>query len=181
MTTRWGVPVRVALVLAGAGAFWGCDVSAECLPWFKGPACLQQDLGRECSADSTTVARVTVKEGSNDVVSDPGFENCDYFLCASTNASRPYCTRKCETQLDCNPLPVPCLPGAPCPMEDWRCEVLIEFGALACKQIDPATNGCETDPETGKVLDPVKYCRAVDGSLPKAQETNLQQGTDGGP
>jgi hypothetical protein len=176
----------VALAAAVLALLGGCDVSSECLPWLRGVEnpediggyrpwdCLTGDLGLVCSVNAETTARVTVKEGSNDVVSDPGFENCDYFLCASTNGTRPYCTRKCESQLDCDPGGPPCIPGQACERDNWRCEVLIEFGALACKQIDPDTGTCPSDPATGKVRDPVKYCRAIEGHIEKGTPSDIQ-------
>jgi len=158
-TTQLAAVVTLALVASG------CDVSAECLPWFKGIACFQPDVGQECSGNEDTIRKVTVRPNSNDVVSDPGFENCVDFFCASTNGSRPYCTRRCESTFDCNGSMAPCLPGQPdCERNNWSCEVVIEFGELACKQTDE-TGGCETDPDTGKVKDPVKYCRANDGTM----------------
>jgi hypothetical protein len=97
-------------------------------------------------------------------VNDPGFENCNAFYCASTNGSRPYCTRRCESRLDCDPGGLPCLPGKPCNRDNWACEVVIEFGVLACKSLDESGT-CELDPSTGKVADPAQYCRAKDGTI----------------
>jgi hypothetical protein len=45
-----------------------CDVSAECLPWFKGIQCLRNDLGAECSSNPAELSKVTIKAGSNDLV-----------------------------------------------------------------------------------------------------------------
>ncbi|MEW5854457.1 MAG: hypothetical protein AB2A00_37120 [Myxococcota bacterium] len=160
---RRSLPGYLLAVLVGAGAS-GCDVSAECLPWFKGPTCLQTDLGKPCSCDENLQKRVTVKGGSNDLVQDSAFENCESFYCASTNGSRPYCTKRCSSALDCDPGGPPCIPGQPCARDNWKCEVVIEFGSLACEA--PDENGsCELDEETGKVKEPARYCRAVDGTL----------------
>src|SRR5438128_1934811 len=109
-------------VLAGACALLACDLPATCYPWriiegmataqsINGGNCLAPTLGGECSANAAVTKRVTVRANSNDVVSDPQFDHCDYFLCASTNGSRPYCTRRCETLIDCDPGGLPCLPG----------------------------------------------------------------------
>ena len=174
----------VVLVASLAGLF-GCDISAECLPWHRGLKCFDTDLGQKCTENNETLKRVTVKPGSNDVAADPGFENCENFYCASTNGSVPYCTRRCESNFDCNPGGLPCVGNIPkeaCrPRENWNCEVVIEFGALACATVDPTTGTCELDPDTGKVLNPVKYCRAVEGTIPQGNYTDLNAQTpDGG-
>jgi hypothetical protein len=164
---------RLFLVaLALAAGMVACDISSECLPWYRSYRCIQNDLGQQCSQDKSLEKRVTIKEGSNDVVRDPAFENCTAFYCASSNGSRPYCTRRCENDADCNPSQLPCIPNQPCPADNWDCEVMIEFGELACML--PDENGeCPVDDATGKVADPAKYCRAKDGTLPPGDLTSL--------
>lgn len=184
------LPMRSALnvlvLVAGVSGLCGCDISAECLPWHRGLKCFDTDLGQTCSSNEATLKRVTVKPGSNDVVADPGFENCQDFYCASTNGSVPYCTRRCESNFDCNPGGLPCFDQVPdsIPCRDranWNCEVVIEFGALACTTVDPNTGTCELDPVTGKVKNPVKYCRAKEGFLPQGDYTDVTAASpDGG-
>ncbi|MBI5494282.1 MAG: hypothetical protein HY904_04595 [Deltaproteobacteria bacterium] len=190
---KTGVASKSLGVCAALAATWAwtsaCDISADCLPWFSGVGCFDTDLGAKCSSDEATLKRVTVKPNSNDVVSDPGFENCESFYCASTNGSRPYCTRRCASDFDCNP-GLPCPPNAPddeqCRRRDrsnWSCGVVIEFGALACSSVDPETGSCELDPVTGKVKSPAKYCRVADGvvDVGELNEPTASVATDGGP
>lgn len=99
-----------------------------------------------CSANEGLVKdRVLQEAGRNDLVRDINFENCTQLLCLSSGGSRPYCTRTCETALDC---------GA----EGFACERAVNFGPLACQGDDPSRTCIE--PDGSPSPNPIFYCVA---------------------
>lgn len=77
--------------------------------------------------------RVQVQPGLNDLVRDVGLESCDQALCASTNASRPYCTKQCEADSECAEAG-----------EGFTCQAIVSFGELACIDFTPV-DACDAD------------------------------------
>lgn len=84
-------------------------------------AACEPEVGMPCSANTEYVKdRVVQESGYLDLVRDINFENCTSLLCVSSDGSRPYCTRPCDTDLDC---------GA----DGFVCQQAVNFGPLACK------------------------------------------------
>lgn len=106
----------------------------------------EPEVGMPCSADEEYVlSRVEVEPGKNDLVRDINFENCTQFLCLSANGSRPYCTRQCETDLDCA-------------AEGFTCQEVVHFGPLACADWTPEQDCVRPDGTPSE--QPLRYCYA---------------------
>src|SRR5688500_1852495 len=61
----------------------------------------EPEVGRPCGPADYVDGRVVQEPGKNDLVRNFGFEECPQALCASVDGSRPFCTIRCETDLDC--------------------------------------------------------------------------------
>lgn len=123
---RW---VLVGLMMCGASWSTGCE----------------PEVGSPCGAAELVEARVAPETGENRLVQDLAFENCSQGLCASVDGSRPFCTRGCETDLDC---------GA----EGFTCARLITFGRLACDDWTPENDCVQADGTRSE--QPTTYCQA---------------------
>jgi hypothetical protein len=106
-------------------------------------AACEPEVGRECGQDSFVLERVVVENDRNDLVQDLGFESCSQGLCASVNGSRPFCTRRCETDLDCA-------------ADGFVCRELINFGRLACQAWTPELDCTQADGSPSE--SPILYC-----------------------
>lgn len=111
----------------------------------------EPEVGMPCSVDEPYVSsRVQQEVGSNDLVRDILFENCTQLLCLSSSGSRPYCTRTCETDLDCD-------------AEGFVCAQAVNFGPLACDGDDP--NRTCVEPDGTPSPNPTRYCVAQPGVI----------------
>src|SRR5262245_61541468 len=95
----------------------------------------EPELGAPCDPDPTTVREtIEVTEGSNNVVQDVRLDNCSEAFCMASgaqglDASRPYCTQRCESNRECE------LSGG----SGFACRNVITYGPLACADFeDPA-------------------------------------------
>lgn len=102
----------------------------------------EPEVGRPCGSDDFVLDRVVVENDRNDLVQDLGFE-CQQGLCASVNGTRPFCTRRCETDLDCA-------------ADGFVCRQLINFGRLACQDWT-ADQDCTQEDGTPSES-PILYC-----------------------
>lgn len=146
-------------------------------------ACNEDPLAGPCSDREDEVYAVMVpKDGDNFISQNPAkFTNCDSFICLSTNGSKPYCTKRCASDSECNNAN-----GV-----QMECAVVTEFGSLACREpkhefcdedacLSTCTSSsdqttcekdckaelcCERDEATQGVLEPASYCAAKDGQI----------------
>ncbi len=87
----------------------------------------EPEVGGVCDTDDTKVfTRVRVVPGTNDLVRDVAFDNCSEALCTSTQGSRPYCTKSCETDAECAEAG-----------DGFVCQQIVQFGPLACLDYTP--------------------------------------------
>jgi hypothetical protein len=117
----------------------------------------EPEVGQPCDPNEEKVLdTVKVIPGSNDLVRDVGFDNCSNALCLSVDGSRPYCTKPCESDLEC----AEAGPG-------FTCQRVIDFGELACfdfipeADCDPSGYPCDcaiTENELSE--NPRRYCAA---------------------
>lgn len=106
----------------------------------------EPEVGMPCSESGLIVdERMTPEAGRNDLVRDINFENCTQLLCLSSDDSRPYCTRTCETDLDCS-------------ADGFVCGQVVNFGPLACEGDDPLRTCVE--PDGSPSPNPIFYCIA---------------------
>ncbi len=106
----------------------------------------EPEVGSPCGPPELVDERVVQEPGQNDLVRDLGFEACrSQGLCGSVDGSRPFCTKTCETDLDC---------GA----EGFTCGRLISFGALACEDWTPESDCVQEDGTPSER--PTLYCQA---------------------
>jgi hypothetical protein len=104
----------VALLLVGAG----CEA----------------EVGLPCDPNTSEVLRkVEVEAGKNDLVRDVSFDNCSQALCASVDGGRPFCTKECESDVECADAG-----------EGFTCAEVVTFGQLACFDFTPAEE-CDAD------------------------------------
>ena len=90
----------------------------------------EPEIGGLCDPDKAKVtAAVEVNAGTNNLVQDVGLNNCTESFCLSTDGSRPYCTKRCEADIECAEA------GA-----GFTCQVVINFGPLACSDFEDPTH-----------------------------------------
>lgn len=107
-------------------------------------AACEPEVGSPCGAKEFVDGRVIQESGKNDLVRDLGFD-CEQGLCASVDGSRPFCTIKCETDLDCN-------------AEGFVCGPLVRFGRLACSDWTSENDCVKPDGTASDHL--TRYCVA---------------------
>ncbi len=123
----------------------------------------EPEIGQPCDPDANKVlTRVNVGVGTNDLVKDVAFDTCSTALCASTDGSRPYCTKQCESDVECAEA------GA-----GFTCQQIVTFGALACQDFVPLDQCNEDgappcdcigeDGESSKL--PLLYCAAAPATI----------------
>lgn len=110
----------------------------------------EAEVGSPCSPDPSLNERVLQEAGRNDLVQDLAFDNCSQGLCGSVDGSRPFCTKRCTTNLDCP--------------ADFECGQLISFGPLACQDYTEETD-CVTGPNGTMSEDPILYCTATRSTI----------------
>lgn len=116
----------------------------------------EPELGSPCSADSQFVKNsVEQKAGSNDLVQNVNFENCSQAYCLSADGSRPFCTKRCQRDLDCD-------------AAGFTCQQVIQFGQLACEDWSPELD-C-FDAEGNPSERPIKYCTATPADIADRDE-----------
>lgn len=119
--------------------------------WSGCNAC-EPEIGKPCRDDPELIKElVNVVPGSNDLVQNPRFENCSQALCLSADGSRPFCTKPCNSDLDCVEAP------------GFVCEQVVEFGPLACRDYTPETDCTAADGTPSE--QPIKYCTAAVGVI----------------
>ena len=116
----------------------------------------EPEVGKPCDSNQNGVLElVNVEAGTNDLVRHPLFENCTQRLCASTDGARPYCTKACESDIECAEAG-----------EGFTCQVMLRFGVLGCTDYVPPDEcseeaGCDCMGPDGVISEAViKYCGA---------------------
>jgi len=117
----------------------------------------EPEVGQPCDPNTKEVlSKVKVAPGTNDLVKDVSFNVCSTALCASIDGSRPFCTKQCEADVECAEAG-----------EGFTCQVVVDFGALACEDFTPADEcdesgapPCDCITEDGPSQRPLKYCAA---------------------
>jgi hypothetical protein len=110
----------IPFVIAAAGVL----LSLGCEP----------EIGAPCDPVLEKVLdRVQVQAGTNDLVRDVALDSCSAALCASTDGSRPYCTKQCEADVECAEAG-----------EGFTCQAIVSFGELACVDFTPV-DACDAD------------------------------------
>lgn len=122
----------------------------------------EPEVGSPCGPKDFVDARVVQEPGQNDLVRDLGFEACKQGLCASVDGSRPFCTKSCETNLDCN-------------ADGFTCGRLVSFGQLACEDWTPE-NDC-VQPDGTPSEQPTLYCQAPREVIEK-RDCDYARGSD---
>jgi hypothetical protein len=104
-----------------------------------GVAC-EPEIGSPCDPDAEFVDRLVEQaEGTDNLVQDVRLDNCSQGFCASTNGSRPYCTKRCVADGECAEAG-----------EGFLCKEIVAFGPLACQDYEnpnlarPGTTPSET-------------------------------------
>lgn len=89
----------------------------------------EPEIGAPCSAREEEVNElVPQNEGTNNLVNNVQLENCSQAFCLSFQGSRPYCTKRCEADIEC----AEAGPGFTCSSD------VVTFGPLACRDFgDP--------------------------------------------
>jgi hypothetical protein len=121
-----------------------------------GAAGCEPELGGECAPDRVFVKETVRQElGKNNLAQNVNFENCGQRYCLSIDASRPFCTKRCQRDLDCD------APG-------FTCQPVIEFGIFACEDWDPQTDCLD---ENGNPSErPIKYCTTTAAAIADRDE-----------
>jgi|GEM_PF-1227155 len=105
----------------------------------------EPELGLPCGTAEDVNPGLPQREGFNNLARDLSYENCEEALCASTNGSRPYCTKQCEADAQCSDAP------------GFRCDVITTFGPLGCSDFEALGNTCyKSDGTLSDNLN--KYC-----------------------
>ncbi|MCC7074584.1 MAG: hypothetical protein IT383_24970 [Deltaproteobacteria bacterium] len=82
----------------------------------------EPEIGSPCDPDTDFVDQLVEQvAGTNNLVLDVRLDNCTQGYCLSTDGSRPYCTKRCETDLECAEA------GG-----GFVCQEVVAFGPLAC-------------------------------------------------
>ncbi len=82
----------------------------------------EPEIGMPCDPDTEFVdGLVEQVAGTNNLVLDVRLDNCTQGYCLSTDGSRPYCTKRCETDIECAEA------GG-----GFECKEVVTFGPLAC-------------------------------------------------
>jgi hypothetical protein len=97
---------------------------------FAATAC-EPEVGRPCGPESFVNARMKQENGKNDIVQDIGFEACEQAFCASIDGSRPFCTRRCQTAIECP--------------DNFTCGRIVNFGRMACEDYTEESDCVQPD------------------------------------
>lgn len=82
----------------------------------------EPEIGGLCDPDTDFVNQLVEQvPGTNNLVLDVRLDNCTQGFCLSTDGSRPYCTKRCEADIECSEA------GA-----GFTCQEVVAFGPLAC-------------------------------------------------
>lgn len=105
-----------------------------------GALACEPEIGGLCDPVAANVAgAVEQKAGTDNLVQDVKLDNCSQGFCLSTDGSRPYCTKRCTADLECQEAG----PG-------FTCQEVVAFGPLACQDYedplaeDPAKAGASS-------------------------------------
>ena len=148
--------VQICLIVARRCFMKLFFASVLCLLVAMGAGC-EPEIGAPCSPDSAFVnSTVRQTAGSNDLVLDPRFDTCQQALCLSSDGSRPYCTRTCVSDGDCQ-------------ADGFTCQKVIDFGALACTDFTPERDCLQADGTPS--AQPIKYCAAPTDVIVKRDQS----------
>ncbi len=82
----------------------------------------EPEIGGVCDPDTDYVNQLVEQvPGTNNLVLDVRLDNCTQGFCLSTDGSRPYCTKRCQADIECAEA------GA-----GFVCQEVVAFGPLAC-------------------------------------------------
>lgn len=97
--------------------------SLATLPFVLG---CEPEIGGICDPDTEFVNELVEQvAGTNNLVLDVRLDNCTQGFCLSTDGSRPYCTKRCEADIECSEA------GA-----GFVCQEVVAFGPLACNDYE---------------------------------------------
>ena len=128
-------PMRyaIALLLLSMASCAGCE----------------PEIGSPCSDDTPFVNQnFTVEGAENKLQRNVNYTNCSQALCLSVQGSRPFCTKTCSTDLDCN-------------AEGFSCGEPILTGPFGCFDYEDNGDSC-----VGSEV-PRRYCTADPGTIEK--------------
>ena len=136
--------------MGASRVFLICTLCAVAGPLVLG---CEPELGQPCSPDSDLLkaefSAARPRRGNNVLMRSVAFENCASTYCGATDFSRPFCTKRCESDLDCTGDLV-------APAEGFSCEVLVNFGRDACQDWSPETDCQQPDGSFSEL--PYRYC-----------------------
>lgn len=93
-----------------------------CLAFLPLAIACEPEIGGICDPDTDFVDQLVEQvPGTNNLVLDVRLDNCTQGFCLSTDGSRPYCTKRCEADIECAEAG-----------EGFVCEEVVTFGPLAC-------------------------------------------------
>jgi hypothetical protein len=106
--------IRVTVLFAAAAALGvGCE----------------PEIGSPCDDEAEVLKFIQPKAGTSPLVLRPAFQNCSQGLCLSIDGSRPFCTKRCEDDLEC----AEAGDGFTCSTDD------VIFGPNACRDFEDPT------------------------------------------
>jgi hypothetical protein len=134
MVTRLVTP-PASLLVVGCASLFVVLAGSGCEP----------EIGSPCSDNEQEVNDLVPQvDKTNNLVNDVKLENCSQALCLSFQGSRPFCTKRCEAELECAEA------GA-----GFTCTDVVTFGPLACLDYEdpflpqpgtePSGEACEVD------------------------------------
>lgn len=106
----------------------------------------EPELGSPCDPNKEVVdSRVLQQPGKNDLVQSVAFDGCTTALCASVQGSRPFCTRTCEADTECQ-LDDP----------EFKCAPIVLFGPLGCRDFETNPDCVDDDLTLSNSI--INYC-----------------------
>ena len=120
----------------------------------------EAEVGMPCNNNPDVVDDLTSREpGTNVMVQNLSFENCSQLYCLSADGSRPFCTKRCQSALDCSGNTG----------EEWTCEQVVAFGQHACEDWTPERDCFQEDGVTPSDQ-PIRYCTTTAGTIAERDE-----------
>lgn len=120
----------------------------------------EAEVGSQCNNNPDVVDELTERrEGTNVLVQNLTFENCSQYYCLSADGSRPFCTKRCQSALDCTGNTG----------EVWTCEQVVTFGQHACTDWTPERDCFQEDGVTPSDQ-PIKYCTTTPATIDERDE-----------
>lgn len=140
------------MVRSRVSVCWALALLAGCEP----------EIGSPCDVNQAEVDKlVPPKEGTNNLVQDVGFDNCNQGFCLSVDGSRGFCTKKCESDRECAEAG-----------DGFLCQEAVVFGPLACLDYeDPLLARPDTEP-SGQTCEEGVVCPDAESCFSEGTLTN---------